>query len=56
MKVSWLEHGKCRYEGVGSPFMHEKNMRTSRDIRVNGHGEDEFIVFPVEVIEVVLHS
>lgn len=36
------------------PLMHKKDVRTARHIRVDGHGEDEFIVFPVEVVKVVL--
>lgn len=31
-------------------------MWSSGDIRVDGHGEDEFVVVLVEVIEVILSS
>ena len=38
------------------PFMHEKDMGTSRNVRVDGHREDELVVLAVEVVEVVLIS
>lgn len=34
-------------------LMHEQSMRTTRSIRVDGHGEDELVVLPVEVIEMI---
>jgi hypothetical protein len=34
--------------------MHQQYMGTARHVRMNGHREDEFIVFAVEVVEVIL--
>jgi hypothetical protein len=35
------------------PLMHKNYMRSSRNIRMYGHWKHEFIVFSVEVVEVV---
>jgi len=35
------------------PFKHEDDVRVAGDVRVHGDGEDEVVVFAVEVVEVV---
>ena len=35
-------------------LVHQQRMRTSRDVGMNGHGEDELVVLSIEVVEVVL--
>jgi hypothetical protein len=35
------------------PFVHQYDLRTSRYVRVDADGEDELIVFPVAVVELV---
>lgn len=39
---------------VDLPLVHEKDMWATRHIRMDGHGEDKFIVFPIEIVKVVL--
>ena len=38
------------------PLMHQKHMRSSRNIGVNGHWEDKLVVLAIEIVEVVLDS
>jgi hypothetical protein len=35
-------------------LMHQQDMRSPRNIRMNSHREDELVIFPIEVIEVIL--
>lgn len=39
----------------GLPFVHEKNMGSARNIRMNGHGEHELVVFSIEIIKMILN-
>lgn len=39
--------------GEELPFEHEDDVRVAGDVRVHGDGEDEVVVFAVEVVEVV---
>lgn len=57
---------------LDKPFMHQQHVWATRylvnvsivpqrlpvsaHIRVNGHGKDEFVVFAIEIIEMVLSS
>ena len=41
-------------ESPNLPLMHKKNMRTTRHIRMNSHGEDKFIVLAIEVVKMIL--
>ena len=39
---------------LDEPLVHQQHVGSARDVRVDGHGEDELVVLAVEVIEVVL--
>ena len=39
---------------LNEPLMHQQYMGPSRNIRMNRHREDEFIILAVEVVEMVL--
>ena len=36
--------------------MHKKNMRTTGNIRMNGHRKDKLIILTIEVIEMILRD
>lgn len=38
---------------LNDPFVHQQNVGPSTHVRVDCHREDEFVVLPVEVVEVV---
>ena len=52
--VSWTSEDVNRSGAIGLPFVHEKDMGTSRNVRVDGHREDELVILSVEIVEVVL--
>jgi hypothetical protein len=39
---------------LNQPLMHQQDVRSPRNVRMNGHREDKLIIFPIEVIEVIL--
>lgn len=39
-----------------SPFMHQQDMRPTRNIRMNRHWENKFVIFAVIIIEMILSS
>jgi len=41
---------------LDEPLMHQKRMRPSGNVGVDGHGEYEFVVLAVKVIKMVLFN